>query len=78
MDLHSHPASPASRQNLERFCRLAVEDERLHRALRETPDTEGFVALAIQLGETHGCSFTADDVRSALQEKRRQWLEQWI
>jgi hypothetical protein len=76
--------APAERQNVklppsfERFCQLVLEDDALHKALRETPDTESFIALTVELAQSHGCDFTPDDLRQALEDKRREWLERWV
>jgi hypothetical protein len=67
------PPSP-----FERFAQLVVADRELHKALRNAPDVESFIALAVELGRTHGCLFTGGEVRATLQEKRREWLQRWI
>ena len=46
--------------------------------LRAAPDTEAFVARAVELGRERGCEFTAEAVRAAVQEARRALLERWI
>jgi hypothetical protein len=66
------------RQNLERFGKLVLADPPLHEQLRATADAETFAALAAQLGAERGCVFTAEVVRSALNEYRRAWLERWV
>ncbi len=70
--------SATAREEFERFAHLVLESGELHKALRETPDVESFIALAVKLGRRHNCSFTAEDVRAALEEKRREWLQRWI
>jgi len=70
--------SAESRQNLERFRELVLEDAALHDQLRAAADVETFVTLVVQVGRERGCAFTADSVRAALQEQHRAWLERWI
>ena len=66
------------RQNLERFRELVLRDPALQEQLREPAETEGFVALVLQLGRARGFTFTADDVTAAMQAGRRVWMERWI
>jgi hypothetical protein len=66
------------RKNLERFGELVLADRGLHEKLRATVGAETFAALAVQLGAEHGCVFTAEIVRAALNERRRAWLGRWI
>ena len=57
------------------FQRLVVNDPGLFARLQNTPTTEDFVVLAIELGATHGFTFDADDVRASLQAARCAWIE---
>jgi hypothetical protein len=72
------PLELRRRENLERFCRLVAEDPVFHRTLREAPNLESFIERTVRLGESRGCDFTAEDVRLAVQEKRREWLQHWL
>ncbi|HUD47746.1 MAG TPA: Nif11-like leader peptide family natural product precursor [Candidatus Baltobacteraceae bacterium] len=65
-------------ENLERFRHLVLADPGLHEELRHAGDLECFVALAVRLGAERDCAFTEADVRAALRECRRSWLEKWI
>jgi hypothetical protein len=65
-------------QNLERFRQLVLADRTLHEQLRRTSGLDGFVTLAVRLGVEHDCAFTDQEVRAALRECRRAWLERWI
>lgn len=56
---------------LDRFCAMVLENEALHDKLRAPDDTEAFVALVLEMGKHHGFRFTADDVRSAMQQTSR-------
>ena len=69
--------TPAS-QNLERFRLIVLEECELLAELRQTADLDAFVALAVRKGLERGCEFTGQDVRAALRESRRVWLERWI
>ncbi|MDB6054842.1 MAG: hypothetical protein JWN25_2365 [Verrucomicrobiales bacterium] len=64
--------------NFERFGEMALSDPELHAQLRATPNEDAFVVLAVRLGSERGCDFSTSVVRSALQEKRRAWLERWL
>jgi hypothetical protein len=57
------------------FQRLVVNDAELFARLENTPTTDAFVALAVELGGMHGLAFGADDVRTGLQAARRAWIE---
>jgi len=63
---------------LERFHRLVMTDAALQDQLWAASEREAFVALAVALGESRGCGFTAADVRQALGEGRRTWIERWL
>jgi hypothetical protein len=65
-------------QNLERFRQLVLADCGLREQLQQTSDLDGFVALAVRLGAERDCVFTDQEVRAALRECRRAWLEKWI
>ncbi|HEX3718933.1 MAG TPA: hypothetical protein VH595_13270 [Verrucomicrobiae bacterium] len=65
-------------ENLERFRRLVLADPQLLEKLRKNSDLNTFITLTVRLGAERGCIFTADQVRAALQESRRAWLERWI
>ncbi len=64
--------------DLEHFVQLVLADRDLLEKLRATADLESFAALAVRSGQDRGCDFTAEDVRSAVQERRRVWLERGI
>jgi hypothetical protein len=57
---------------------MVVEDDQLFNQLRQTVDLESFAALAIALGQQRRCAFGLEDVRAAVREARRVWLERWI
>jgi hypothetical protein len=70
--------TPDTRENLNRFRQLVLEDDKLLERLRATGDLESFVALTVQLGGEHGYALTPEQVRAAVQEQRRAWLQKWI
>ncbi len=78
MDLERRGDSSGFQRNLERFCRIVATDDQLHLALLDAPDLERFAALTVELGQKHGCCFTVEEVRAALEEKRRAWLQHWV
>jgi len=63
------------RKNLECFVQLVLADPNLLEQLRAPVNLEHFAALAIRLGRDRGCDFTAEEVRAAVRERRRAWLE---
>jgi hypothetical protein len=65
-------------ENLERFRQLVLADRSLFDQLRQTAGLDAFVALAVRLGRERDCVFTEEEVRAALRECRRSWLERWI
>jgi hypothetical protein len=70
--------SSESRSDLERFCQIVAWDDELHSSLLATTDEQRFAALAVELGQRHGCRFATGEVRAALEEKRRAWLQHWV
>ena len=67
-----------SSESFEQFRETVLRDRELQEALRATPDREAFISLVVGLGEERGYSFTAADVKDALQAGRRSWLERWV
>lgn len=63
---------------LDEFRRAVLADEALQEILREIEDTAAFIEQALALGQALGCTFTAGDVRDALQASRRTRQERWI
>lgn len=57
------------------FHQLVVDDAELFALLQDTPTTDAFAALAVELGAARGLPFGDDDVRAALQAARRSWAE---
>ena len=71
-------ATDECRQNLARFCDMALADRQLHQRLCATVDVESFAALAVHLGRDQGCEFSVEDVQTAIRERRRAWLERHL
>jgi hypothetical protein len=57
------------------FHRRVVADGDLFGRLQNTPSLDAFIARAIDLGGELGLIFGPDEVRAALQNARRAWLE---
>ncbi len=70
------PSNPI--KNLEGFCQLVLEEPELHQQLRQALVAEEFIELAVRLGRERGYSFSSEEVRKALDARRRAWLERWI
>jgi hypothetical protein len=67
-----------TREDLERFVQLVLADRDLLERFRATADLESFAVLAVRLGRERGCDFTAEEVRRAVRERRRAWLERGL
>jgi hypothetical protein len=65
-------------QNLERFGELVLAERALHDKLRAAPNEPAFVELAIRLAAERGCALTASALQTAINQKRRAWLERWL
>jgi hypothetical protein len=65
-------------QNLERFRELVLADSVLHDQLRAAAGEAAFIELAIRLGAERGCKLTASTLQTAINQKRRAWLERWL
>jgi hypothetical protein len=61
--------------HFNRFRKLVLSDPTLFECLRKMSEPASFVSLAVQLGQTLGCSFAAEAVTRALQTCEAQ-LEQ--
>lgn len=67
-----------SRESFEQFREMVLRDTVLQERLRETPDRETFITLALRLGEERGYSFTAHDVEAAIRASQQAWLLRWV
>lgn len=67
-----------SEADFESFRRLVLQDPDLQARLRDEPDHEQFIALALRLGAEHDYQFTAEDVLNAIRAARRVWIERWV
>lgn len=65
-------------QDLERFRQIVLQQPALEEQLLQAPAGQAFTELALRLGAEHGCPFTAEELREALREARRTWLERWV
>jgi len=65
-------------QNLERFGELVLADSVLHEQLRAAVGEAAFIELAIRLAAERGCELTASALQTAINQKRRAWLERWL
>lgn len=57
-------------QNLEAFFHLVSRDEKLQHELSAAEDAEAFVRAVVRLGREKGCSFSQEQVESALSDAR--------
>ena len=68
----------SSQHRLEQFRDLVLRDATLQETLLQPDQAESFVAAVLREGAARQYSFTAEDVRAAMQAGRRAWLERWI
>jgi hypothetical protein len=61
----------------ERFRRVVLEDRALQARMRQVPEWDELLARLIEMGEG-GARAGADEVRRALRESRRAWLQRWV
>ena len=78
MDSEEPEGAIESRLELERFCRIVAGDDKLYLELLAAPDVERFASLTVGLGQKHEGRFRVVEVLSALEEKRRAWLQSWV
>ena len=55
-----------SKEGLEQFGQLLMQDPTLQKKLEEVTDQESFVRQIIQMGEEKGYSFTAEEVKAVM------------
>ncbi len=67
-----------SKESLDQFRRLVLDDDEMQKQLRETPDKESFLALMLRFGAERGYEFTAEDVEEALRDEQRRWIMRWV
>ena len=67
-----------AQDELERFRQLVVCDLGLQEQLRQTTETESFIALTVQLAHERGFNFTDEDVRIMMRASRLAWMQRWI
>lgn len=54
---------------------MVLGDESLQARLRDITERGEFIANVIELGEAHGCKFTAEDVVEAMRRGRSTGIE---
>lgn len=63
-----------SRQQLEQFCAIVLQDVSLQDALSRLDDTETFVARVIAEGNRCGLRFGEEDVQAVMRQNRHAFL----
>ena len=66
---HGKPGSGADQ--LEQFCNVVQGNLELQEQLRAVPDTDDFIVRVIGMGQEHGFTFNADDIRAAMRATSR-------
>ena len=59
----------------EEFREIVLDDESLQKQLRDLMDMDEFISRVVELGRSHGFSFTAYDVGDAVRASQRSWVE---
>jgi hypothetical protein len=59
----------------EEFRSMVLGDESLQAQVRDITERSDFIAKVIELGEGHGCRFTAEDVAEAMRHSRTTGIE---
>ena len=67
-----------SKENLDQFCLLVLNDLSLQDQLKDVIEREDFVARIIELGANSGFEILRDDVEQRMRDNRRLWHERWI
>jgi len=71
-------APPSGQDAFAAFRAHVLEDGGLQARLQAETDPAAFVARAVALGAERGFRFGAEDVRAAMAQGRRAWVEQWM
>lgn len=61
-----------SKESLQQFYQRVLREPSLQEHLRAAPDRASIVRRAIELGEQHGYSFTAEEVEDAMKQAQLQ------
>ncbi|PAU63438.1 aspartyl/asparaginyl beta-hydroxylase domain-containing protein [Pseudomonas indica] len=73
------PAQEARGTRQFALFRAAVHrDAELQRRLQAIDDAQSFAETAVALAAGIGLHFSEEDVRAAMQQGRRSWIEQWV
>jgi len=67
-----------SKENLDRFCALVLNDLSLQNQLKDVVEREDFIVQVIELGTNSGFEILREDVELQMRENRRLWHERWI
>jgi mannose-6-phosphate isomerase-like protein (cupin superfamily) len=71
-------APPSGPEAFIAFRACVLDDAALQARLQAEADPAAFVARAVALGVERGFRFDAEDVRAAMAQGRRAWVEQWM
>ena len=67
-----------SATNLNELRRIVFSDAALQRELQGISERERFVERVVQIGKERGLFVTAEEIREAMRENQRLWIERWI
>lgn len=71
------PGEGAAAAAFAQFRQLLADHPHLCQSLQALTDSEAFIAHSLALAAQHGLGISADQVRAAMRQGRRQWNEQW-
>jgi hypothetical protein len=67
-----------SKENLQNFCRLVLEDLELQNKLKGIFDLEEFFKAVLELGRNSAFEISRADLEMQIRENRRLWIERCI
>ncbi|MGF6397372.1 hypothetical protein ABH905_001038 [Pseudomonas frederiksbergensis] len=75
--LATTPSPQIGHDALAQFQALVASDPQLCKSLQGLQDNEAFIVRTLELSAERGLAFTAEELRAAMRDGRRQWNQQW-
>jgi Nif11 domain len=67
-----------SAEAFNQFRIRVLDDASLQEQLQDLADREQFVIRVLEIGRRLGFDLAEEDVRNAMSEGRRSWIERWL